>query len=204
MRYATTVFLLLLTLLIPRAARAQSCESPECFFGTADCTYFGSDQVTLGTYTLKAFTFWGFLSPCIPFPPLGSSTTTSVSVVADFQLSSGGVDHEYYSQGTATVHLSTTGANTVQSEVQQLDLSGNSLPAGMMLRESPTLQSTGEASSTVVSGHLLVASSFDWFAELSTDSGQTWLPASGPEHLALYPGVPTLPRTWGSVKATYR
>ena len=205
MRKATTVFLALLAILGPRAAQAQWCRGNNCFFGTADCVYGGSDTITFGSYDLTFINFWGFLSPCIPFPPPGSPTTTAITATADFRLS----QTEYYCSGPTTVQLTTSVQNgedkTVQSEVTQVDLSGGSLPAGMLLRESPTLQSTGQVVSTEYGpGTFDVASSFDLFLELSTDSGQTWLPGSGPEHLVLVPGVATQPTTWGSVKATYR
>jgi hypothetical protein len=65
-------------------------------------------------------------------------------------------------------------------EPTQLDISGGDLPAGVMLRESPTLQSTGEIQIQDIGGGMFhIDSFFDVFTELSLDGGETWLPASG-------------------------
>jgi hypothetical protein len=90
------------------------------------------------------------------------------------------------------------------TEMLQLNLSGGSLPPGVLLRASPTLPSTGEhiirqAGPT----GLTVGSYFDVFLELSVDNGITWAPASGPVHMTLpAPGtiapIPTLSQ-WGLI-----
>ena len=62
------------------------------------------------------------------------------------------------------------------------------VPTGMgpvMLRESPTLQSTGKTSIRAVVGGNLIASSFDLWLECSTDGGVSWQPASGPAHVEM-------------------
>lgn len=51
-----------------------------------------------------------------------------------------------------------------------------------MIRESPTLASTGQTTITDVGGgEFSITSFFDIFTELSVDGGQTWMPAeNGP------------------------
>ena len=67
------------------------------------------------------------------------------------------------------------------TEMLQLDIAGGNLPAGMMIRESPTLVSTGKtAISPAPGGGFIIDSFFDVFTELSTDGGSTWEPAIGP------------------------
>jgi hypothetical protein len=62
------------------------------------------------------------------------------------------------------------------TEMLQLNITGGNLPAGMMIRESPTLASTGKtAISPATGGGYIIDSFFDVFTELSTDGGQTWL-----------------------------
>ena len=57
-----------------------------------------------------------------------------------------------------------------------------------MIRESPTLQSTGQTKVTDNgNGTFHVDSFFDVFTELSTDGGQTWIPSQGPSHVNLVP-----------------
>lgn len=65
-------------------------------------------------------------------------------------------------------------------EIWQMDASGGNLPTGMMLRESPTLSSTGK---TRIEGAIesdTISSFFDIFTELSIDGGQNWYPAFNP------------------------
>ena len=91
---------------------------------------------------------------------------------------------------------------TFQTEMLALNLSGGTLPPGVMIRESPTLQSTGQTSVQSIGGGLYqIDSFFDVFTELSIDGGQTWMPdtASSPGHVTLesVPEPGTL--LWGAV-----
>src|SRR5207244_12557307 len=52
------------------------------------------------------------------------------------------------------------------------------LPAGVMIRESPTRASTGKTSIRQVPGGNMIGSFFDVFPEISLDGGQSWTPAS--------------------------
>ena len=92
------------------------------------------------------------------------------------------------------------------TEMLQLDIQGGPL----LIRESPTLQSTGKTAITNLGGSYQIDSFFDIFTELSVDGGQTWHPstdASGASHAGrvLIPGtvaVATLP--WSKVKVLYK
>ncbi|MGZ5543228.1 MAG: putative Ig domain-containing protein, partial [Limisphaerales bacterium] len=70
-----------------------------------------------------------------------------------------------------------------EMDLAQMDISGGSLPTGVMLRESPTLQSTGQTTVRQVNGGYMISSFFDVFTELSMDGGQTWVPAQQRMHL---------------------
>jgi hypothetical protein len=201
-RGKTTFLTALLVLLAPAAAYAQY----DCLLPNSDSMYLGKDTITYGP---SAQNMLFFASPglCVPIPPLGSPTTTSFGGEGDIRVSGdGGVTWgEYGCQATMTVQLTTTAESGIeemtQAELLQMDFSGGHLPAGMLLRESPTLSSTGQVlsySSSPFSGF------FDVFTELSTDGGQTWIPASGSDHLDFIGGVPTRQTTWGAVRATYR
>jgi hypothetical protein len=62
------------------------------------------------------------------------------------------------------------------TEMLELYITGGNLPAGMMIRESPTLASTGKtAISPATGGGYIIDSFFDVFTELSMDYGVTWL-----------------------------
>ena len=76
----------------------------------------------------------------------------------------------------------------------QLDLSGGSLPAGVMIRESPTLPSRGGTTARALPGGTYrVDSFFDVFTEVSLDGGATWSPSDGPLRLEAAPVPPPVP-----------
>ncbi len=85
---------------------------------------------------------------------------------------------------------------TFQTEMLQLNLQGTVSGLGaFMIRESPTLQSTGLTSITAIGGGMFkIDSFFDVFTELSTDGGATWMAGSNtaggppaPGHVTLVP-----------------
>ena len=81
-----------------------------------------------------------------------------------------------------------TGIETVQTQLLQLDMSGGSLPAGVDVRLSPTIPSTGTTTfAPNPGGGFMINSFFDIFTELSLDGGQTWTPATGPSQAVLVP-----------------
>jgi hypothetical protein len=82
-----------------------------------------------------------------------------------------------------------TGPNGEQvyaTEMLALDLSGGSLPARVMVRESPTKASLGETRIMPTTGGFAIISFFDVFTELSLDGGQTWSPAETPGHMEMH------------------
>ncbi len=79
---------------------------------------------------------------------------------------------------------------TFLTEMLQLDLTLNN---GAMIRESPTLQSTGQTSVMPIGGGMFhVDSFFDVFTELSLDGGNTWIPSDGSAHVNLVPEPSTV------------
>ena len=80
----------------------------------------------------------------------------------------------------ASVQARITGplsGNSYDTEMLQLDISGGTLPFGLLLRESPAMCSLGRATTRAVAGGFMISSFFDVFTEISTDGGQSWLPA---------------------------
>jgi hypothetical protein len=90
---------------------------------------------------------------------------------------------------TNSGQLPTGDGYVFDTEMLSLDLSGGTLPPGVMLRESPTRASLGKTTirESPTLGSFYVDSFFDVFTELSIDGGQTWTPADVPMHLT---GVP--------------
>ncbi len=117
--------------------------------------------------------------PPPPPPPVGSSATFPLSVeIAGISI--GGVERA--GSGItcivrATSSFSDGTTSTFDTEMLQLDLSGGTLPSGIMVRESPSKASLGKTSARALSPGLFeVSSFFDVFTELSIDGGQTWTP----------------------------
>lgn len=69
--------------------------------------------------------------------------------------------------------------NAFNTEMLSMNLFGS----GVMLRESPTLASTGRG--TLTPDGYYIASFFDVFVEISVDGGQNWTPGNQPVHLSL-------------------
>src|SRR4029077_17824028 len=57
------------------------------------------------------------------------------------------------------------------------DLSGGTLPGGVMVRESPSKASLGRTSVRTSASGYQVSSFFDIFTEVSLDGGATWSPS---------------------------
>ncbi len=95
--------------------------------------------------------------------------------------------------GTLSIRLDQAsdsgGLRLFDTELLSMNISGGNIPAGTMIRESPTLQSSGRASSQTLGGdRYAIDSFFDIFTELSIDGGQNWTPSQGaPTRITLMP-----------------
>jgi hypothetical protein len=75
---------------------------------------------------------------------------------------------------------------TFNTELLSLNLNGSSPFGPFMIRESPTLASTGQTTITNIGGGLYrIDSFFDVFTELSIDGGNSWIPSQGSSHVVL-------------------
>ena len=83
-----------------------------------------------------------------------------------------------------TAYLGVVGGETEYAEeMLSLNISGGGLPLGIMIRESPTLASSGQTRAQAVPGGYMVSSFFDIFTEVSLDSGATWIPSDAASHV---------------------
>ena len=146
-----------------------------------------------------------------PPPTNGTSTNETFGSKVDFMMSPGGglPFQKYTGNAACTVHVTSIGSQgndqVYQTEMLQLDLSGGTIPAGVMIRESPTKQSTGETRITPTgTGTYQISSFFDIWTDLSTDGGATWLPSSSAGHMELHidsanpPTILTQPQRTGT------
>jgi hypothetical protein len=133
-----------------------------------------------------------------PLPPLGSSIQVSSQVKVTTKIAPApGAPPETTARSTGDSSICTAARHDLyDTEFTSLELTGDIPSAGgripYIIRESPTLASTGEHSVLPLPGPgtFQVDSFFDVFTELSLDGGQTFYAASGPIHLELTGFVP--------------
>lgn len=115
-----------------------------------------------------------------PPPPPHEDANEQFGSRIDGLVSMDGQNYQpFWASGNMTVHIESgiDSGNTrnFDTEILQLDVSGGSLPPGVLLRESPTEASTGETSITDLgNGYYDIESYFHVYTELSIDGGQTW------------------------------
>jgi len=208
MKILLTLFALALT---SAPVFAQCDTDKSCFFPPGSCAYLGLEPVAFANgWELRYVDFENSLD-CDPLPPIGGSTNQLDHSTCVLRLWNGLSTISGGGNALMTMHLfvvpPSVNPREVDLELLALDLAPGALPANVKLRESPTLASTGHMQQTEVTpGNFHVTSFFDVFFELSIDGGQSWSPAQGPSHVALFPGapLPARPATWGGLKATYR
>jgi hypothetical protein len=134
-----------------------------------------------------------------PPPPGGEPQTHSFGSVVEAEFSSDGGQTWMpiaANAQTAIVVSSAGGEGDTRyfdTEMVQLNMSGGGLPPNVMIRESPTLRSTGVTSIRAVGGSgtpdggvaigYEINSFFDVFTELSIDGGLTWAPSAMAGHV---------------------
>ena len=124
-----------------------------------------------------------FTAAVPPPPSPGGSLTHSFGSQVEMEVSAdGGLTWlPCVANGAVQVHVVNNGPAGGDvfygTEMLALDISGGTLPAGVMIRESPTKASTGETRIEAIPGGFMIDSFFDIWTEVSTDSGGNWHPA---------------------------
>jgi hypothetical protein len=184
------------------AAPAQSVPFPtDClppqggaYVGQFHQTY-GPIGVTLSDPIHDSFT------TCTPPPGLGGSKLDVFNSRIRAAVTIGSTSFQLDAPAAVTVgvdHVQDVGATGIfDTEMLQLDITGGNLPPGVIIRESPTLPSTGQTTITTIPGGFNIDSFFDIFTELSLDGGKTFTPADGLGHVALVPEPISL-LLWGT------
>jgi hypothetical protein len=127
-------------------------------------------------------------------PPTFFTTSNEVfGSQVDFMYSTDGGQtfQKYTGNATCTVQVtddgSQGGGEVYQTEMTQLDLSGDTMPPNMRLRVNPDTPSTGQTTIMPTgNGDYQISSFFDIFVDLSLDGGNTWLPSSSAGHMELH------------------
>jgi hypothetical protein len=142
------------------------------------------------------------MSPSLPLPPPGVNQLQeficTVSMLLSLDNGQTFLSNSASASGLLSVsNTSPTGSLGPQyynTMLQQLNISGGSLPPSLMIRQSPTKPSLGRTSSsqdTSPTGGFRISSFFDVFTDLSLDGGNTWTPVlNGPSSVILNPWYP--------------
>ena len=151
---------------------------------------------TGGIIAIRNQTFSGFTSS-VPPPPPGVSSTIDFrgQLALDLSQDGGNTFNSYSAPASAQVKLTGNAAidwgdrQFLDCQLLQLTAAGGTLPAGLMLRESPTRPSLGRTGiAPDVAGGYRIEGFYDVAQELTLDNGQTWNPAvEGPWRFVLNP-----------------
>lgn len=135
-----------------------------------------------------------FLSPMSTFPSSNQITTFGATLTADLTVGGNSMGPVKF-PGTVVVEIFGRGSDTqtgsFNTQMLNFDLSGNIFGNPVLLRQDPTMPSTGmtDVSPIPAAGPLYnIHSFFDVFTDLSIDGGQTWTPVTnGPTSVTLTP-----------------
>ena len=145
-----------------------------------DVIKFPLGAVTVHT---RNFVHGGLDNPIVPPVPLNTPSVyqdPNTFVTMELSLDGASWSTAVANGGVQTriTHTSGTGTTgTFDTEMLALSLNGNGPFGPFMIRESPTKQSLGKHTLRSTTQGLLASSFFDVFLELSTDGGQSWVPA---------------------------
>lgn len=157
---------------------------PIGMFVSLDAVPF-ANGVVLSNFTFRLF------NPSLPLPPLDGSQNYSFDAAAQMQVSLNSGASFSPAAVSATMaakvlHSSDAGRTSFyDTEMLQLDFSNGTLPAGLLIRESPTQASIGQITESPGSNGYLISSFFDVFLEVSLDGGQSWVPGNTTVRLEL-------------------
>lgn len=147
-------------------------------------------------------------SSCDPLPTVpGVRLEHTYSCDVGATLSINGTLVSFHAPASVVLAFTLTGGLAYDAEMVELDVANGTLPAGCMIRESPTQASTGPTTCRDVAWGYLCDSFFDIFTDISLDHGQHWAPSQTPGRVTLRCSdcpVPTRADSWGGLKATYR
>ena len=134
-----------------------------------------------------------------PPPSPGTSQTESFGsqVTGMISMDGGASFHPFSAPANVSVQVNSRSdldngsTRFFDTEMLQLDISGGSLPGGIMVRESPSKASLGRTSVRTDGSGYQISSFFDIFTEVSLDGGATWSPSvTAPGTMGLQTNAP--------------
>jgi hypothetical protein len=134
-----------------------------------------------GTVELVCDSHGGFTSAIDPPNRPGAAATSDYFATFAGELTVGPTTYPIREQVHMAERITLSARNgrtrVFETELLTLDLRGASFPEGVLVRESPTLASRGQAAiTTAPRGQFQIESFFDVFLEISLDGGRSWIP----------------------------
>ena len=149
-----------------------------------------------GSAVLTCSSHGEFTGAVAPPAPQGATVTSDYFATFEGQLDlapplvPAPVTHPLSLQAHMVERITLAGAQgamrTFDTELITFELGGSVTPAGAMVRESPSVASTGRTTITALSGgQYRIESFYDVWLEISLDGGRTWHPAEGVVRMTL-------------------
>jgi hypothetical protein len=204
--YRFFLFALFLLLIVPLLISASGINnlSNVCFASVPGYHFPNNNFPPEGAYTssigssvlwangvlMKNLVQYGLRPDALP-PPSGGSQNyiCAGSISLDLSFDQGGTWNTYYAEGSDQFHLDylkdSLSYNIHTGEVNSLNVSGGTLPAVILIRESPSLQSVGRTMWIPDGDGYKCDSFFDIFFEISTDGGGSFMPAQNSIRLSV-------------------
>ncbi|MBI5476085.1 MAG: VCBS repeat-containing protein [Ignavibacteriales bacterium] len=160
--------------------------------------YLGTGEITYPPTTARMRVHaihYGLTQAAPPDPGMSSTYSTAVSYMLSVSTDDGTTWTTYDVPGalsfSAQYSSATTDERTFSTEMLSMEVGGSSL-GGVMLRESPTLQSTGTTKiKRVTDASFRIGSFFDIFTEVSLDGGATWTRSATASRIKLHNESPS-------------
>ncbi len=159
-----------------------------------------TNPVIYGTSWLNMW-IWSENTDSSPVPPLGGTYNFESFFDIFTDLEVGGTTYTPTSPGqiefSMTCVSDESGIRTFDNELLRVSTSGGGfnlfITDDIVLRESPTIASTGQTVITDLGGGMYnIDSFFDIYTELSVDSGLSWTPGDKAMRMVLYPEPATV------------
>ena len=156
----------------------------------------GSHLFLGGSAELTCSSHGGFTGAVAPPATLGASVTSDYFATFEGQLVlapplvATTVTHPLSLQARMVERITLAGTQgamrTFDTELLTFELGDSATPAGAMVRESPSVASTGRTTITTLSGsQYLIESFYDVWLDISLDGGRIWHPAEGVVRMTL-------------------
>jgi hypothetical protein len=194
MSLAAVGSLIALALLCPGPARAGYVQTDDLL---PSPEYTGGAAVYADGIMARNISFVNIATRGAVPPGGGAAISSFFDIYTEVSLNGGMYWQTYLTHGQGSwLFMELAGGpptRTFGAEMTSMTISGGDLPSGVLIRESPTLQSQGLTTLTAIGGGNYDCDSFfDIWTEISTDGALSWRPSGQSMHMIGTPEPATL------------